>query len=113
MVKLAGTVLVTGGAGFIGSHIVDKVISLPEVTQVIVLDDFSNGRVENLQHHLRNPKFKLVRGDLRDEELVSRLVRKAKGRSGFSTVSGWGSKVSTPAQRCRLRAASNMSPISA
>ena len=44
--------LVTGGAGFIGSHLVDRL--LKDSFDVIVLDNFSNGRMENLSHHLDN-----------------------------------------------------------
>ena len=42
------TSLVTGGAGFIGSHLVDKMVS--KNFEVIVLDNFSTGRIENLKH---------------------------------------------------------------
>jgi len=54
-------ILVTGGAGFIGSHLVDELIRNNEVT---VLDNFSHGRREHIQHHLNDPRFRLVRQDL-------------------------------------------------
>ena len=43
-------VLVTGGVGFIGSHLVDRLVS--DGYRVVVLDDFSTGRLENIRRHL-------------------------------------------------------------
>lgn len=57
-------ILVTGGAGFIGSHLVDRLLA--EGFEVTVLDDFSAGRLENVSHHEDVKKFHLVRGDVRD-----------------------------------------------
>lgn len=55
-------VLVTGGAGFIGSFLVDKLVELGAET--VVVDDLSRGRMENLSHAIN--KIRFVRGDLRD-----------------------------------------------
>ncbi|XP_019253188.1 PREDICTED: UDP-glucuronic acid decarboxylase 4-like [Nicotiana attenuata] len=55
-------VLVTGGAGFVGSHLVDRLIERGD--SVIVVDNFFTGRKENLLHHFRNPKFEMVRHDV-------------------------------------------------
>ncbi len=60
-------VLVTGGAGFIGSNIIDKIIN--QNNKVICLDNFSTGKRENIQKHLSNPNFKLIEGDIRDYEI--------------------------------------------
>lgn len=62
--------LVTGGAGFIGSHLVDGL--LREGFEVRVLDDFSSGREENLRHVL--DQIELVKGDVRDADAVARAV---------------------------------------
>ncbi len=55
-------VLVTGGAGFIGSWLCDVLLSLG--SEVIVVDDFSTGRTRNIEHLMQNPKFKLVKSDV-------------------------------------------------
>ncbi|MEM3171786.1 MAG: SDR family oxidoreductase [Candidatus Hadarchaeales archaeon] len=65
-------ILVTGGAGFIGSHTVDLLLS--QGYEVTVLDDFSSGKRENLAVHLEKPSFKLVRGDIRDSEAVGKAM---------------------------------------
>lgn len=57
-----GRVFITGGAGFIGSHLVDRLCR--ENTDVVVFDNLSSGRIENIQSWLGTPHFKFVRGDL-------------------------------------------------
>lgn len=55
-------IVVTGGAGFVGSHLVDRLIERGD--SVIVVDNFFTGRKENLVHHLGNPRFELIRHDV-------------------------------------------------
>lgn len=62
--------LVTGGAGFIGGHIVQRLID--EGWAVRVLDDFSSGREQNLEDSL--DRIELIRGDIRDRKIVERAV---------------------------------------
>lgn len=62
--------LVTGGAGFIGSHIVDALVR--DGNKVRVLDDFSSGKEENLTGVLN--KIELIKGDIRDKEIVKKAV---------------------------------------
>ncbi|PKU74100.1 UDP-glucuronic acid decarboxylase 2 [Dendrobium catenatum] len=55
-------VVVTGGAGFVGSHLVDRLIERGD--NVIVVDNFFTGRKENVMHHFGNPNFELIRHDV-------------------------------------------------
>lgn len=55
-------ILVTGGAGFVGSHLVDRLIARGD--SVIVVDNFFTGKKENLLHHFKNPRFELIRHDV-------------------------------------------------
>jgi nucleoside-diphosphate-sugar epimerase len=66
-------VLVTGGAGFIGSHIVDRLLS--DGYDVIVLDDLSSGSLDNVAHHIGQKEFRLVKGDVRDAKLVREVLK--------------------------------------
>ena len=62
----SSTYLVTGGAGFIGSHLLDALLSNPKTREVRVLDNFSSGRREHLAQHAGNPKLKVNTLDLLD-----------------------------------------------
>lgn len=64
--------LITGGAGFVGSHLTDSLLARGE--SVIVLDDLSTGRKRNFEHHLGKPSFDFVEGSILNEGLVSDLV---------------------------------------
>ena len=61
-------ILVTGGAGFIGSHLVDELIN--QENDVIVFDNLSSGKMEFIEHHLKNSRFRLVKGDLLDQDKI-------------------------------------------
>lgn len=66
-------ILVTGGAGFIGSNLVDSL--LEKGNKVIVFDNLSSGRMEFIEHHLKNPDFSLIKGDLLDPEAIERVCK--------------------------------------
>ncbi|GAB4856763.1 UDP-glucuronic acid decarboxylase 1 [Ancistrocladus abbreviatus] len=55
-------IVVTGGAGFVGSHLVDKLMARGD--DVIVIDNFFTGRKDNVVHHFGNPRFELIRHDV-------------------------------------------------
>jgi len=65
----ADRVLVTGGAGLVGSHIVDQIVRAG-AADVVVLDDFSRGRRENLAGALPSGRVRIVEGDVRDVAAV-------------------------------------------
>lgn len=67
--------LVTGGAGFIGSHLVDRLMA--NGGHVTVLDDLSTGRIENVQAHRGHARFRLVQDSVLNADLVDHLVREA------------------------------------
>jgi UDP-glucose 4-epimerase len=65
--------LVTGGAGFIGSHLVDRLVS--DGWRVRVLDNFSSGRMENVEHHRGNRNVEIFEGDLKNFDEAEGAVR--------------------------------------
>jgi UDP-glucose 4-epimerase len=74
--------LITGGAGFIGSHLADKLLA--NGGKVTVLDNLSSGKIDNINHNLKNPDFKFVKknlssvddikGALEEQEVVFHLA---------------------------------------
>ena len=70
---MADKAVITGGAGFIGSHLADRLLSLGQ--EVVILDNLSSGFIENIP-----PNARLVRGDATDPTIVAKAVE------GASTV---------------------------
>jgi UDP-glucose 4-epimerase len=68
-------VLITGGAGFVGSHLTDLLLARGD--QVLVLDDLSTGRHDNIRHHIGDPNFEFILGSILNEALVDDAVRRA------------------------------------
>jgi UDP-glucose 4-epimerase len=58
--------LIVGGAGFIGSHFCDHLLSAEGTSAVTIFDNFSSGRDWHVAHHSRDSRFKTVRGDVKD-----------------------------------------------
>jgi len=77
MVELIGVrVLVTGGAGFIGSHLVDRLSQ--QKCKIIVYDNFDpfyTGKEDNIKHHFGNRNFRLIKGDILDFETLCSAMK--------------------------------------
>jgi UDP-glucose 4-epimerase len=69
------TFLITGGAGFIGSHLAEALLA--GGTSVLVIDNLSTGRIENIEHLLDNPDFHFARASILDEIVLDRLASRS------------------------------------
>ena len=69
--------LITGGAGFIGSHLTEALIKRDASSEVVILDDLSTGSFENIQHLVDGDRVKFVRGSVTDAAAVDTLMRNA------------------------------------
>ncbi|MCK4727964.1 MAG: SDR family NAD(P)-dependent oxidoreductase [Desulfobacterales bacterium] len=67
-------ILITGGAGFIGSHLADRLLEMGE--EVFVIDDLSTGALKNIEHLQENPRFHLVADTILHEAVMNELVFK-------------------------------------
>jgi UDP-glucuronate 4-epimerase len=72
-------VLITGGAGFIGSHLTDKLLS--QNNEIVILDSFNNfyepeAKRQNIQNYLKSPNYSLIEGDLRDDQTLNKCFAK-------------------------------------
>jgi len=87
-------VLVTGGAGFIGSHLVSEL--LRSNFKLRVLDNFSTGSFENIKSHINNPDFHFIKGDLRDREALNEALNDVKVVCHLAAVSSVAFSVENP-----------------
>lgn len=69
-------ILITGGAGFIGSHLAERLLS--EGNEVYAVDNLSTGKLENIESFKNHPKFHFVIGSILDRELMDELISKVQ-----------------------------------
>lgn len=73
-----GRVCVVGGAGFIGSHFVERLLGDPATGQVTIFDNFSSGRAWHFEHLRADPRLDVVAGDVRDLPALTRALEGAQ-----------------------------------
>jgi UDP-glucose 4-epimerase len=66
---------IVGGAGFIGSHFTDRLLADNSVARVTLYDNFSSGREWHYEQHARDPRFRVVRSDVKDIEALTAAMR--------------------------------------
>jgi len=96
---MSSPILITGGAGFIGSHLVDRLIASGQ--SALVLDDLSSGRAANLEAALHTGRVELVEGDAADAGLVLELARRAGGIVHLAASVGVRQVVEAPGRTLR------------
>ena len=79
-------ILVTGGAGFIGSHLCEALLKSGQ--NVLALDDLSTGNKENISNLTSNPRFTFVNGSILDPEIVERMVDQSDSVMHFAAAVG-------------------------
>lgn len=76
----ATSFFLVGGAGFIGSHFADRLLKCDDVDAVTLFDNFSSGREWHYEHHVGDPRLRVVRGDVKD------LARLTEAMAGHDVV---------------------------
>lgn len=68
-------ILVTGGAGFIGSHLIDLLVK-DRQNKIIVLDNFYRGNLQNIEQHIKNKRIMLIKGDIIKYNEIKKIGKK-------------------------------------
>ena len=67
-------VLITGGAGFIGSHIVENLLNEKKVRKVVIIDHLKDGSLKNIKHVLKNKKVKFFKADINNIQSINKYL---------------------------------------
>ena len=86
--------LITGGAGFIGSHLSDRLTA--DGHEVVVLDDLSTGRIDNIEHLIRSGRIEFVEGSVTDEDLVLGVLESVDACVHLASIVGVSLVVDNP-----------------
>ena len=89
MSKNRYNLLITGGAGFIGSNLVEKFINDNRISLIRVVDDLSNGYFVNIKKYIDHPKFEFIQGDICDYNVcmeVTKGIDKVSHQAGLGSV---------------------------
>ena len=78
--------LITGGAGFIGSHLLDRLTA--DGHDVVVLDDLSTGRIDNIEHLIRSQRIEFVEGSVTNEDLMLGLLESVNACVHLASIVG-------------------------
>ena len=78
-------IVVTGGAGFLGSHLVDKLIR--EGEEIIVIDNLFRGQTENIEQHIPNKKFTLLNDEIQNKTKINDALHLADAVIHFASIS--------------------------
>ena len=68
-------VLITGGAGFIGSHLTDHLLLIKKIRKIVVIDNLEDGSKKNLKHALTSKKVSLIKADIRNYKKIEKYFK--------------------------------------
>lgn len=68
------TIFVTGGAGFIGSYVIEEILAQYQPKKIIILDNLIRGSFENMKGFIKNPLIEFIEGDIRNNDLLEKCI---------------------------------------